>query len=69
VGRKLFMQDARFGPGLDVLLVITVRFGFIARATLLSAQVRRPHWARPKLIMPVTFAVTPLVLFGLLRMI
>jgi hypothetical protein len=30
VGRKLFMQDARFGPGLDVLLLIAIDFGFIA---------------------------------------
>jgi hypothetical protein len=71
VGRKLFMHEARFGPGLDVLLLITVGFGFtagfIARASLMIAQVYRPHWARPKLILPITFVVMPLVLVGLIK--
>jgi hypothetical protein len=73
VGRKLSMQDARFGPGLDVLLLITIGFGFIAgfvaRALLLITRAYRPLWARPKLILPITFAVTPLVLVGLIKIL
>jgi len=71
VGRKLFMQDLRFGPGLEVMLVIIVgagfTVGFIARASLMIIQVYEPHWARPKLILPVTFVAMPLVLFRLVQ--
>jgi hypothetical protein len=71
VGRKLSMHEARFGPGLDVLLLITVGFGFtagfIARASLLIAQAYRPHWARPNLILPIAFVATPLVFVGLIE--
>jgi hypothetical protein len=68
-GQQIVMREVAFGLNLKVLLLVTAGFGFtagfIARALILSAPAHGGILARPRLILPIVFVATPLVIAGL----